>query len=171
MLPDSIPVNIYNKHISLDKLFDIINTIFYEFNNSRHPEVQTNINDRINELEEYINLLSMILSRYNYFLQKYYFADLSNEELLELGMFCNFFIVEREILRPINLHEFKVLIKNSGTEDFIKEFYNKCTLALNDIPLIEYLNEMIDFIPDYLIDLIINLLPEIDRKQVKEKVR
>ena len=162
MFPDSIPQQNYsNVKNNLNDYTKTFNTIFYIYNIEEHPEVSIS-NDYI-ELEEAINKLSLILSKYNYLLQKYYFADLCNDELNELGNFTVNFIVDRKTNNKVDWSEFILWKKQVKTNDFLQDFYDKYTFGFHDKICAMHLKNMKNHLPDLIYKNINELLPIQDR--------
>lgn len=172
MFPDSIPVNIYNKSIAKDyeaynRTFNYFNTIFYLYNDALHPEsiaLTSNDLDKIYfKIEDATNQLSLIISKYNYLLQKYYFAGLNEEELKEISSFSTNLLVDRNTNEKLNWYDVICWKKDLTASDFLKEFYNKYTFSLHGKKCFELLELMKSNLPDSLYRLISNILPEFER--------
>ena len=172
MFPNSIPVDIYNKNIannfaSYKRTFDCFNTVFYLYNDAIHPEIITlkfdNLINIYSEIENATNQLSLIISKYNYLLQKYYFAGLNDEELKDISIFTENFIVDRNTYKKPVWDELINWKNNLKTFNFIKDFYEKYTFSLHNKMCFELLELMKNNLPNKLYLLISNLLPEVER--------
>lgn len=77
----------------------------------------------------YVDELSFALSKYNYLIQKFHYAHVSNDEYNQIYVFTERHIVERE--GPIESSAEAVLdwIRKCDNEDFINAFYDKYTLC------------------------------------------
>ena len=175
MFPDSIPVNVYTKNIAnnydaYSRTFNYFNTVFYLYNDAFHPDVTFKNLDRINsDIEHAANQLSLRISKFNYLLQKYYFADLNEEELSDISAFSINLLVNRETNEKLNWNDVIDLKKNLLTTDFLKEFYNKYTFSIHNKKCFELLELMKNNLPQNLYQLIKNILPELERVDESEE--
>lgn len=120
--------------------------------------------EKFNEiLKNDIYFLSLILAKYNYLLQRYYYAGLSNSELNDLVLFSVNHIIERETNNKFEYNKFKIWKKELKTTDFLDEFYKKYTLSFNDRKCNEILKENKCYFNKELFDSINNLLHNIDK--------
>jgi len=178
MFPNSIQITPFKLHFgnySQDcvNTFYVFNEIFYIYNDEAHPEVVDNEEQRelrINNPDIYykglkncVDVLELILSRYNYLLQKYYFADLPGNELNDLGIFSCEHLINRVTKEKLDFKEFRMWKEQLKLDDFLKDFYNKYTFAHHDEECKVKLAQMKNHIPDDLFMRINNLLPEQDR--------
>lgn len=172
MLPDSIPVCIYKKNIAknheaYNETFNCFNTVFYLYNDAFHPEIITltskNSDKIYSEIEQSTNQLSLIISKYNYLLQKFYFADLNKEELNDTMSFSINLLVDRNTNEKLNWDDVIDLKNNLTTSNFLKEFYNKYTFSIHDKKCFELLELMKNTLPETLFKSINNLLPKLER--------
>lgn len=122
-----------------------------------------------NTSSDYIYTLSLVLAKYNYLLQKHYYASLSNTELTELGNFSTNFLKEKKSNKVLDWHEFLNWEKELVTDDFISEFYDKYTLVcLNskDGEIVEckfLLQNKKDIVDNKIFNDLNNLLPPQDK--------
>jgi hypothetical protein len=172
MFPESIAVDVYDKNIANNyevyyRTYNYFNTIFYLYNDEFHPEIITltsnNIDRIYSEIEYATNQLSLIISKYNYLLQKYYFADLNEEELNDISLFSINLLVDRNTNEKLNWDDVIDMKNNLTTSDFLKEFYMKYTFSIHDRKCYELLKLMKNNLPETLYQLINNLLPELER--------
>ena len=171
MFPNSIPIdtysnNIANNHESYETTFNLFNTIFYLYNDNYNSNIPLNISNqesKYKEIEYAANQLSLIISKYNFLLQKFYFADLSNEELKDVSIFSTRFLVNRITNEKLNWDDIITWKNKSITSDVLKDFYEKYTFSLHNEKCFELFKLMKDNLPEYLFCLINNLLPTLDR--------
>lgn len=120
--------------------------------------------EKFNEsLKNDIYFLSLILAKYNYLLQRYYYASLSNAELTDFGMFSENHIVDRETNSKFEFKEFEKWRKEIKTTDFLDEFYKKYTLGFMTRKCSEIFKENKSYFTKEIFDLINNLLYKIDK--------
>ena len=118
MFPNSIPKFEYTKGIGATcEELDLISTLFqsvFIFDSPTSP---------------FINTLSLVLSKYNYLLQKYYYGNLSNIELKEMGNFSINFLMDKKTNKLLNWKDFLIWKNELRTDDFLNDFYNKYMLV------------------------------------------
>ena len=172
MFPDSIPVDIYSKNIArnyeaYNRTFDYFNTVFYLYNYVVNPKIKpltSNDFDSIYSKIEYAaNQLSLIISKYNYLLQKFYFSDLNEEEINDVASFSINLLVDRNTNKKLKWDDIIVLKNNLISSDFLNEFYKKYTFSIHDQKCFELLELMKNNLPVTLYRLINNILPECER--------
>lgn len=121
-----------------------------------------NIEEYSESIKKDVYTVSLILSKYNYLLQRYYYAGLSNIELDDMIIFSVNNIVERESNNKFEFKEFLKWKKELKTTDFLDEFYKKYTLSFSDRKCSEILEENKNYLTKELFDLINNLLYKVE---------
>lgn len=172
MFPNSIIEIKYNKTLAsgiedFRVTFDAFNDTFYLNNEAIYPDVIKNsplsTEERYKHFKNAINRLTLIILKFNYMLQKYNFAGLSNDVLKDIKLFALNFIYDKETNTKLNWDEF-VLWKNTlKTEDFLTSFYNKYTFILRDDKCINLFTLMLDYLPLEISEMINNLFPNNER--------
>lgn len=114
-------------------------------------------------LKEDVSSVGVILAKYNYLLQKYYYAGLSNSERLDLELFSIHHIIKREDNSKFETKEFEIWKKELKTTNFIDEFYKKYTLCFNDRKCSDILRNNKKYLTKEVFSLINNLLYNIDQ--------
>ena len=158
MFPNSIPKFEYTKgigsnHEELNFTSTLLQNVFFYDNVS----------------SSYIYTLSLVLAKYNYLLQKYYYAGLPNIELKELGNVSINFLMDRETKKLLDWKEFVNWKKGLIVDNILNAFYDKYTfVCLNpeDGEMIEckvLLHNKKTTIDNKLLNEINNLLPDQDK--------
>lgn len=147
--------------------FNSLNEIYFIYSdclNSNDKKID-NKNTKINELliNNLINKISLILHKYNYLLQKYYFADVANTEIKDLVYFSEYYLSDRKTNQKINWFEFVKWKEELKSYDFLNDFYKKYMLTIYDYSLKEIVNFLKDKISVEVFNNLNNLLPENDR--------
>jgi hypothetical protein len=110
-----------------------------------------------------VEKLSLILHKYNYLLQKFYYADVANTEIKDLGVFSEHFLSDRKTFEKLDWHEFKKWKEELKSDDFLKDFYEKYTLTIYDYTLKEIIEYLKNNISEEVFNNLNNLLPANDR--------
>lgn len=170
MCPNSIYEYNYKQPIAADSVsrrntFFCFNSVFYD-KESIELLMEDNGYEKFNDFtKKEVYTLSLILSKYNYLLQKYYYASLSNSELNDLVMFSFNHIMERKTNSSFDFKEFVKWKKELKTTDFLDEFYKKYILSYNGCICRELLKENKSYFTKELFDMINNLLYDLDKVQ------
>ena len=120
--------------------------------------------ERFNEsTKNDIYFLSLILAKYNYLLQRYYYASLSNSELIDFRIFSEYHIVDRKNNAKFDFNEFEKWKKEIKTTNFLDVFYQKYTLSFEGRKCSEILKENKSCFTKEIFDLINNLFYKLDK--------
>ncbi len=127
--PNSIQTPLYSKDIcDCEHLF---RNIFYPYN----PPIDDGTPDNLTEFfdaETYegdVDNLAAILSRYNYLIQKYHYAAVSNDELMQISRFTERHIINRSKGEKTDSEEIIKWIRSYSDKDFLNAFYDKYTIG------------------------------------------
>ena len=160
MFPKSIPLFEFNKPIANDVYTSQhVYMLFLSM-----LEIKDNIGKKevLNKIKKDIDELTLYIARYNYSIQKYNYANVSNLEITDIGYFSERFLVKRLTKEALDWDEFRKWNKTIKSEDFITEFYNKYEFIYND-DYIKIIKEYKDVLPLDLVDSINNILAMNDR--------
>lgn len=127
--PKSMQTPLYDKDIcDCEYLF---RNIFYPYNQAEDGGTPDNLTELFDAetYESYVDDLSLIISRYNYLIQKYHYVAVSNDELIQISYFIEKYIIDRNESIETDCNEVLTWIKNCHSEDFLKAFYDKYTLC------------------------------------------
>jgi hypothetical protein len=113
--------------------------------------------------ERDVDALTSILLKYNYLIQKYHYAAVSNVEWMQIVFFTERYIVEREKEGTTSAEEVMAWIRDCDEEEFLTAFYEKYTLAYYTMPCHSLLNILSTAIDGKLISYAAQLLPAHDR--------
>lgn len=134
MFPNAYLKEEYNIPLTINypayfKTFDSFNTVFHlAYENLEILETDA----YQEELNIVLPHLIKALSKYNYLIQKYYFSKVCLEELKEITIFSNEFIVDKVTGDKFDIDKFNDWIKNLDTNDFLNDFYNKYSLCFKE---------------------------------------
>ena len=169
MFPNSIEV-VENKELfSFGQIFDTFTDIFVTYNDTINPiDEENNLRDDSSSrpykyYESGVNKLRLIISKYNYLLQQFYYADVSDDRLNYIGKISSNLLVERNTKEKLDWYEFKKWKNELITDNFIKDFYDKYTFALYGYNCNELLNIIRKQIPTKLFNDLNDIMPENDR--------
>lgn len=112
--------------------------------------------------ERDVDEISLILSRYNYLIQKYHYAAVSNDELEQIYAFTGSHINERYKGKVDNPQEVIDWIRDCKDEEFLKAFYDRYTISYFGARCHSLLDELSTAIDDKFIKYAAQLLPEQD---------
>jgi hypothetical protein len=129
VFPQSIQKPLFNKDIcDCEYLF---RNIFYPYNKSEDDNIPTDYTEFFDAetYESNVDDLALILSRYNYLIQKYHYASVSNDELMQISFFTQRYIIDREKNDITDSENVMEWIRSSDDEEFFKAFYDKYTLG------------------------------------------
>ena len=107
--------------------------------------------------------VALILAKFNYLLQKYYFAGLSNSELIDLQLFLINHFVERETNSKFDFKVFDKWKKEIKSTDFLDAFYQKYALCFIDRKCSEIIKTNKNYLTKEVFSLINNLLYSLDK--------
>ncbi len=146
---------------------NIFNTLYFMYSDSlkSDDEVLDYEKSEIDEtlINNSVEKLSLILHKYNYLLQKFYYADVANTEIKDLGVFSECFLSDRKTLEKLDWHEFKKWKEELKSNDFLEDFYEKYTLTIYDYTFKEIVEYFKNNISKEVFNNLNNLLPENDR--------
>ena len=145
--PDSVQPPLSNKDIC--KCENYFRNVFYPYNPSEDGGTPENLTEFFDAetYESDVDELTLILSRYNYLIQKYHYAAVSNDELMQICYFTERYIIDRSKDGVIDGEEVIKWIRNCDEEDFLEAFYDRFTLGfytMNCRSLLKILSTAID---------------------------
>ena len=166
-IPQSVQTPAYNGELSDD---DVWRKCWECFTNVFYPYEAKDGDDSIDAAEFFnadiyerdVDEIAAILARYNYLMQKYHYAEVSEDEFDQLYKFSARHIVERGGGQP-DPQEVVNWIHDCEDSDIVTEFYNHYTLGLygrSCHSLLEILSTAID---DKFIKYAAQLLPKQDK--------
>lgn len=132
-------------------------TLYFMYSDSLKSEIDETL------IKNSVEKLSLILHKYNYLLQKFYYADVANTEIKDLGVFSEYFLSDRKTLEKLDWHELKKWKEELKSDDFLKDFYEKYTLTIYDYTLKEIIEYFKNNISEEVFNNLNNLLPANDR--------
>lgn len=152
----------------MELIFNSFNDIFYIYNDERilehgvepSPLRLTDPVTYYKDLRSSIERLNLVIAKYNYCLQQFYYADLCDDMLAFVGNFSTNFLYDVRTKKQLDWQEFKNWKKELVTDDFLKEFYNKYTFMHHDIECSELLKMLKRCLPSELFNDVNNLMPE-----------
>ena len=173
MFPNGIDPTLSYKDIKkiindMEIIFNSFNDIFYIYNDEYllkdgielSPLRLTDPVAYYEDLRISIQRLTLILAKYNYCLQQFYYADLCDDSLKFVGNFSINHLYDIATKKQLDWKEFRNWKKELVTDDFLKEFYNKYTFMHHDIECSELLKMLKRSLPLELFNDINNLMPE-----------
>ncbi len=169
MFPNSIFEYNYNRPIAVDSIsyrttYFLFLSVF-EFKENLEYKFETmNKEEYSEQIKNDVYLVALILSKYNYLLQRYYYASLSNVEFDDMITFSINNIVERESNDKFEFEKFLKWKKELKTSNFLDEFYKKYTLSFGGCKCSEILKRNKGYLTKELFDLINDLLPSLDKE-------
>lgn len=110
---------------------DLFRNVFYPYNYSKKEDVFEDL-DLLFSAETYesdVDEIALMLSKYNYLIQKYHFASVSNDEFEQIYIFTKKYIIDRN--RDIDTKPEQVMqwIRSCKVDEFLEEFYDKYTIG------------------------------------------
>ena len=171
MFPDSIPLfeykeNLATTHEDYYNTFNLFNTVFYLNNPAINKEILPS--DSVEKEKIYLEMkcaakqLAIVISKFNYLLQKYIFSGLNLDEFYDFSMFTINLIADRNTNIWLNNSDIIELKNNLNSIDVLDKFYEKYTFSFRELNCIKLLDMMKKDLPQDLFKLINNLLPEVD---------
>ena len=166
--PQSIYTPVCKVDLSTDIDFHSTNECFM---NVFHPYNYYPEDDSV-DLTEYlcvetyesdVDTIALLLSRYNYLIQKYHYASVSNDEFVWLSVFTEHFIIDRDkdvLSTPQEIIEW---IRDRKDKEFLQAFYDKYTIGLYGSSCHSLLTILRTAIDSKLIGYAARLLPEQDK--------
>lgn len=118
--------------------------------------------------KESVYALAFVLSRYNYLIQKYHYAHVSDDEYSQIYAFTQRHIMDRK--KDVESDAKKIIewIRACNDEDFINAFYNKYTLCYYQNSACSLLELLSKLIGADSVNYAATLLPRQDRFEVKK---
>lgn len=113
--------------------------------------------------EKDVDEIALMLSKYNYLIQKYHYAAVSNDELDQILNFTDKHIIDRYKGKADNPQEIIDWIRDCKEEDFLKAFYDKYTISYYSASCHFLLKKLSTAIDSKFIKYAAQLLPEQDR--------
>lgn len=158
---------IASNHKDYNITFMDFNTLYFMYSDSLKSDDEF-LDYEKSEIDETliknsVEKISLILHKYNYLLQKFYYADVANTEIKDFGVFSEYFLSDRKTLEKLDWHEFKKWKEELKSDDFLKDFYEKYTLTIYDYTLKEIIEYFKNNISEEVFNKLNNLLPENDR--------
>lgn len=147
VFPHSVQDPAYSNDIRESE--DLFRSIFYPYNPPEEGDTPDDLTEFF-DAESYecnIDALALILSRYNYLIQKYHYAAVSDDELKQIMHFTEKYIIDRTTDGITDAEEVTKWIRACGDEAFIEAFYKRYTLgfyAMSCHRLLEILRTAID---------------------------
>ena len=132
-------------------------TLYFMYSDSLKSEIDETL------IKNSVEKISLILHKYNYLLQKFYYADVANTEIKDLGVFLEYFLSDRKTGEKLDWHEFKKWKEELKSDDFLQDFYEKYTLTIYDYTLKEIIEYFKNNVSKEVFNKLNNLLPENDR--------
>ena len=132
-------------------------TLYFMYSDSLKSEIDETL------IKNSVEKISLILHKYIYLLQKFYYADVANTEIKDLGVFLEYFLSDRKTLEKLDWHEFKKWKEELKSNDFLKDFYKKYTLTIYDYTFKEIVEYFKNNISKEVFNNLNNLLPANDR--------
>ena len=114
--------------------------------------------------ESNVDYLTLILARYNYLIQKYHSAAVSDDEFMQITYFTKKYIIDRAKDGEIDVDEVMKWLRDCDDEDFLKAFYNQYTLGFYTMSCHSLLKILRTAIDAHLIRYAEQLLPPQDRE-------
>lgn len=162
MFPGSILDPLCERFIASNhKDYNITFMDFYNLYFMYSDSLKSEIDETL--IKNSVEKLSLILHKYNYLLQKFYYADVANTEIKDLGVFSEYFLSDRKTLEKFDWHEFKKWKEELKSDNFLKDFYEKYTLTIYDYTLKEIIEYLKNNISEEVFNNLNNLLPANDR--------
>ena len=162
MFPGSILDPLCERFIASNhKDYNIAFMDFYIFYFMYSDSLKSEIDETL--IKNSVEKISLILHKYNYLLQKFYYADVANTEIKDLGVFLEYFLSDRKTGEKLDWHEFKKWKEELKCDDFLKDFYEKYTLTMYDYTLKEIIEYLKNNISEEVFNNLNNLLPANDR--------
>lgn len=162
MFPGSILDPLCERFIASNhKDYNIAFMDFYIFYFMYSDSLKSEIDETL--IKNSVEKISLILHKYNYLLQKFYYADVANTEIKDLRVFSVYFLSDRKTLKEFDWHEFKKWKEELKSDDFLKDFYEKYTLTMYDYTLKEIIEYLKNNISEEVFNNLNNLLPANDR--------
>ena len=158
--PDSIPDPECDINIDIWKCDGCFNNIFYPYSLPEEGKTQNDCAEFFDE-ESYkddVDDLAKILSRYNYLIQKYHDAAVTNNELQQIIGFTSRYIIDRS-KGVIDANEVVAWIRGCTDENFLEAFYDKYTLGFYGMSCYSLLKLLSTDVDDKFIQYAKKLLP------------
>ena len=129
--------------------WEVLGNIFCPYNPPLNGEAPKNLTEFFNEesYEKNVDAFAKALAKYNYLMQKYHYASVSNDEVIQITYFTEKYIIERGKEESTSFEEVKKWIRDYEGEEFLDAFYDKYTLgyyAMSCHSLLEILSGAID---------------------------
>ncbi len=127
--PESIKDPEYNRELpACEYLF---RNIFYPYNYSEENNAFVDLDEMFfpETYESNVDELALILSKYNYLIQKYHYASVSNDELDQIYAFTQIYIIERNKNTPTEAEDIMEWMRSHKDGEFLEEFYNRYTIG------------------------------------------
>ena len=161
--PQSIQTPTYSKDISNCGAW--FSNVFCPYNFPWSEDTSVNLTEFFmpETYERDVDEIALILSRYNYLIQKYHYAAVSNDELDQILNFTERHIIDRYKGKVDNPQEIIDWIRDCKEEDFLKAFYDKYTIGYYGSRCHSLLNTLSTAIESKFIRYAAQLVPEQDR--------
>ena len=140
---------------------DLFRHIFFPYNQLQNDSDPVDFTEFFNAdtYESDVDHLALILSKYNYLIQKYHYASVSNDEFAQIYCFTKTYIVEKQPQPQTDCEEVIKWFRSYDANDFLNAFYNKYTLGFYNMRCDYLLNVLKNAIPDKFTKYAEKLLP------------
>ena len=163
--PDSIEDPECDISIDVWGIEDFFRTVFYPYNMPEAGGIPDDLTEFFDSetYESDVDYLAKILSRYNYLIQKYHDAAVSDDEFTQIACFTEKYIVDRSKDGIIDVDEVMKWIRACEKEEFLDAFYDKYTLGFYTMNCHELLKVLSTAIDEKFIQYAEKLLPYQDK--------
>ena len=163
--PDSVPDSACDINIDIWNYEDYFFNIFYPYSPPEEGEAPSDLTEFFvaESYEDDVDNLAKILSRYNYLIQKYHYAGVSDDELMQIVYFTEKYIVDRSKDGISDVDEIMKWIRACDKEEFLDAFYNQYTLGFYSMKCYELLKVLSTAINEKFIRYAEKLLPYQDK--------
>ena len=160
--PQSVQTPTYDKDIS--DCGGWFCNIFMPYNIPWPRDTSVNLTEffQPDTYEKDVDEIALMLSKYNYLIQKYHYAAVSNDELDQIYTFTEKHIIDRYKGKLDNPQEIIDWMRDCNEEDFLKAFYDKYTISYYSASCHSLLNTLSTAIDGKFIKYAAQLLPEQD---------
>lgn len=127
--PNSVQIPQYTKDIC--ECEDLFRNIFYPYNPTMDGSQPYDLIEFF-DAETYksdVDKLALILSRYNYLIQKYHYASVSTDEFVQIFYFTQRYIIDRSKREETDFEGILDWIQDYRNDEFLYAFYEKYTLG------------------------------------------
>ena len=144
---------------------ELLRNIFYPYNPSEDGSTPENLTEFFDAetYESDVDAFALVLSRYNYLIQKYHYAAVSSDELMQISYFTERYIIDRAQDGTNNAEKVMAWIRDCIDEEFLEAFYDKYTIGLYTVSCHTLLKVLSTAIDDKFISYAEKLLPYQDK--------